>query len=125
MGTYKFVGIVEDTTGETVEASEAPTQGAVCGIASCSSTELVDGAYCKKHQLKTCDRFLKDGDMLIPCDNLYRESCEETHYKVGPCPCTAGSSSGKECRNCGHYHDRGDCGEMALVPDNRSDETFE
>ena len=122
---YRDDDSVADTTRETVAETEVPTRPAICGVPTCSSTELVDGTYCEKHQMKTCDRFLKDGDQLVPCDNQYRDVCEAEHYKEGPCPCTAGSSSDKACRQCGHWHDRGACYDTALVPDNRSDETYE
>ena len=110
---------------DSVEETERPTQPAICGVPTCFSTELVDGAYCQRHQLKNCSRFLKVGDQLVPCGNQYRDVCEAEHYKEGPCPCTAGSRSGKACRQCGHWHDRGVCYDTALVPDNRSDETYE
>lgn len=105
------------------ESPEEPPMPVYCGVLSCQSTDLVDGAYCIDHQLKLCEKYCKVDDTLVPCGQEYRDLCREDHYKLGPCPCKIGGSEENACRSCGHWHDRGACPYTALVPDNSVGDT--
>ena len=112
----------QDAREELTQETEAPTQAPVCALKSCFSTDLVDGQYCREHQIKMCDKNKRNGDTLVPCGGEYRDFCSEEHYMIGICNCKTGGSSNQECRYCGHWHGRDGCYEVILVPDNRADE---
>lgn len=107
---------LDDLFGDKEPEEESKTS--YCPVASCLSTDLMEDGYCGDHQMKTCPKSRRDGDALVPCGAGYRDVCSEAHYKTGFCSCKAAASLNKACRNCGHYHDSGNCYTTVLVPDN-------
>lgn len=112
-------GAFDGSTTRETEAKET-TQVVLCGVLSCFSTDLVDGQYCSDHQIKKCERFLLEGEQLVPCGREYRDRCKEEHYMLIQCTCTAMGSQKRACNNCQHWHYRTPCTEMVLASDNRA-----
>lgn len=104
---------------DTTAGTEPETKPVLCGVPSCFSTDLVDG-YCGDHQVKTCGRYLREGDQLVPCGGEYRDQCDEEHYKEVLCGCTRTGSQNRVC-SCGHWHYYVTCTEMKLTQDNRKE----
>ena len=107
---------------ETEAETEAPTESVFCPILTCDSMDLMDDGYCNRHQIKTCEKNTKNGEIPVPCAKEFRDICTEEHYKLVLCPCTAGRGWNKLCSNCPHYHERGECRTPMLVADNSTNE---
>ena len=104
----------------TTAGAEPETEPVLCGVKSCFSTDLVDD-YCAEHQVKICDRHLREGDDLVPCGREYRDQCDGEHYKQVICNCDKPQSKKGICTKCRHSHYNTICTKVTLTQDNRKE----
>ena len=112
-----------DRIHETEAETEAPTESVFCPVLTCDSTDLMDDGYCNRHQIRTCEKLTKVGDIPVLCGREFRDVCAEEHYKWVLCGCPSNVGRNEICGYCRHdYHGRDRCSVQMLKPDNSTHE---